>query len=343
MRIKSYILRNWVIKICVILSIFQLTANASEHVSTVRYDRVWECVSTTDGNYIVKYLKFDGTEHIQGKTYHRLVTFKKSIVQLDRNVDECTYEYIYNINEIEGYMREEDGKIYTLTEGSRNNNQYTGCVFTNDYSPSETNLSEQLVYDFSLNKGDTYSAFSNVMNYGELLDFQVISKSVEDIDGEECIKMLVDQTRLADSGCTGYEIIEGIGPTEYGCLNYNEFYARPLTLWMYNYINRVYDVDGNLIFKAKDCMDYILPPDNESLVNSFQSTPNFITHQNRLSFGDDNSTNEIEICSMNGSIIKSLSGIGRISISTRDLIPGIYVVKAKSNGNIVTCRKFMVK
>lgn len=55
--------------------------------------------------FIVKYMKFDGTEEINGKTYHRIVTFRKAIMERKYDPVFDTYEYIDGLCEIEGYMR----------------------------------------------------------------------------------------------------------------------------------------------------------------------------------------------------------------------------------------------
>ncbi len=74
---RSFIGLAGVLMLLISLSV---SSYADEYKSMIRYDRVWECLNLEGmyKNMYIKCMKFDGTEEIQGKTYHRLVTFKKS-------------------------------------------------------------------------------------------------------------------------------------------------------------------------------------------------------------------------------------------------------------------------
>lgn len=343
MRKKFYKSKKDFIKVMVILSMCQFTVSAHEYVPIVKYDRVWESVTGEWGPYTVKYMKFDGTEEINGKTYHRIVTYKKSIMNWDAP-SEAHYEYFDNICENEGYLREEDGKVYTLVIDY----DFSDYSFGITYSPDEPDadnckISERLLYDFNCNEDDEFNAFSCCMKTGEMMNFTVLSKSSMEIDGEKCQVINIYPSVYVNEYCKGYEVIEGIGPTDYGCLNYNEFYTQPTRPWLYNYFNRLFDADGNVIYKTKNCVDYQLPDDAFSSVNSISQMPTPLFSDGFISYGEDNHFNSIKVYSMNGSKVKSVGGRGRILILTNDLSTGVYMVVFDTDGKTSARRKFIVK
>ena len=205
------------------------SASAEEYKSMIRYDRVWECgnLEGSSKDEYVKCMRFDGTEEINGKTYHRIVTFKKTLWRYYGQYDES--EDVYDI---EGFMREENGVVYTLRSDGQ----------------------EALIYDFNHKEGESYQGTTFVTDSPRTYQFNVISDHTAEIDGEEC---KVFQVAVSDSWGMGptHTFIEGIGAAEYGCLNYHEFYDQPTGMWMRNVLSRVFDMDGNVIFRALSAGD----------------------------------------------------------------------------------------
>ena len=92
------------------------SASAGEYKSMIRYDRVWENKSRYYNDQgLIRCVRFDGPEEINGKIYHRVVTFKKSHWESDINayITEDCYEK-------EGYLREEYGVVYARVFETRN-------------------------------------------------------------------------------------------------------------------------------------------------------------------------------------------------------------------------------
>ncbi|MCM1141534.1 MAG: T9SS type A sorting domain-containing protein [Muribaculum sp.] len=330
------------IALAIIMTVFgNVNLCASENYkSMIRHDRVWESVCFEWGPHTVKYMKFDGKEEINGKVYDRIVTFRKTI--FNRNSDyNGGYEYIENINENEGYLREEDGKVYTLVLGIKDKNHFCGDLYLSSDTPcpDDYELSEQLVYDFTLDEGSFYNAFSN----GGPADFKVKSRSQIKIGGEDYIKIGVSPCFNDYVENVVYEIVEGIGSIDHGCLNYNEFIAQPTRPWAYNYFNRLFDDSGNILFESLDSMDYQLPTGAFSAVATLNESPSIFLSNGNISFGEDNHLNAIKIYDMNGRLVKSVSGAGRATLSTRDLTSGIYISVAETDGKPISRRKFSVK
>ena len=229
------------------------SASAEEYKSLIRYDRVWESVSYEAPYDVIKCMKFDGQEEIDGKTYHRIVTFRKTIADYVDN--DFEYETIDNIAEHEGYLREEDGAVFTLVwrladgDNSRFGYLYIPGVDNPDIEDAE--ISEVKLYDFNLNKEDLYDGFSFVMKGGDALNFYVRSTSYVNIADEECRSINVVPTEFAEMfPNVSYQIIEGIGAVTEGCLNYHEFITDVDRIWYHKKLSRVFDMEGNVIYNT---------------------------------------------------------------------------------------------
>ena len=322
---------NTAVKLLIVLAVIltSTAANAADYKPMIRYDRVWECHAYEWGDHTVKYMKFDGTEDVDGKTYHRIVTFAKSIVETDASPEKSQYEFILNLNENEGYLREENGKVYTLAATSPHENH---TYIPDKFNTDEYNITEVLLYDFNCSEGGIYNAFSNCMNEGATLDFRVKNISYESIDGEECICQEICADEYADMFPISHKIIEGIGPADSGCLNYNEFQDSPTRPWAYNYINRVFDSDGRTLYETADCLKYTLPAGIFSSVALIENDVFFSYSEGLISFGGNCHLNILNLYDARGVLVESASGKDNLTISTHTLAPGIYIAEAQTEG-----------
>jgi len=330
---------NRTIAIIAIFLICALHADAMhESIPTIRYDRVWECTSSYDFHtYTVKYMKFDGTEEINGKIYHRIVTFRKAIMEKKHDPILDTYEYIDGLCELEGYMREDNGKVYTLASGVYyDNGLWCGCLYPLEHLKDGDTIAEFLIYDFTREPGEQYDALSNMTRSNELVKFTVISKSTVLIDNEECFHI--------SAGIPWFEpylqIIEGIGPILFGCLNYQE-HAFPAMMWEYNYFNRVFDTTGKVLYERQDAYDYKLPENLFSSVDKIKDSGQLQFNGETITFGRNTEHNSVDIYNSGGCLMRTVSADYPVSIPTTDLAPGIYIVYAKV-GNAPCVRKKII-
>lgn len=261
------------ILLSILLLGFATPASADEYKSMIRYDRVWECFSTHDGReyYTFKCMRFDGEEEIGGKTYHRIVTFKKR--KRTHDSDGNAYNTVVDCMEHEGYLREEGSKVYTLVREPEEElyGDGWGIPLGWPYIPevifpeNHDGYSEHLLYDMSWQEGECYDCMSFVegMAFDNRLD--VINVSQVDIEGEEHKIMYVGLEGALESyktynyPLTMYQpIVEGIGAVDYGCLNYHELIGRPNRLYTHNYFTRLLDMEGNVIYPENpdDNYDY---------------------------------------------------------------------------------------
>lgn len=236
-------------------------AGADTYKSMIRYDRVWECkcILDKDGEYVLKCMKFDGPEEINGKVYHKLVTFKKTFLTFHSGSETPTYETI-DCFESEGYMREEDGVVYTLVADGQ---IYDGEPLYDSelYTSEEDDLNdiicqEYVIYNFNVKEEDSYSSVSFLYLFGsDLTTFKVLNLSTIEVAGEECKMMYVcreDQVEYQKTYDIPYywnePIIEGIGAVNKGCLNYHEFIDWPTCSYAHHYFSCLFDMDGNVIY-----------------------------------------------------------------------------------------------
>ena len=249
--------------IAVTVLTYAFSTSAEEYKSMIRYDRVWECYSTLDGQDYNTYkcMRFDGTEEINGNIYHRLVTFKKRVMDYDSETGPIVKQVV-DCLEHEGYLREEHGKVYTLIEEKEEPytdgwGTYRGWLYFPASSDSGSNkgYSEYLLYDFNMEENGIYEGISFVNGGAWSNRFAVVNVSYVEIDGEECKMMYVcseDQLEYHDTYATPYSsyqaIVEGIGAVGEGCLNYHEFIAWPTRMYAHNYFTCLYDMDGNVIY-----------------------------------------------------------------------------------------------
>lgn len=310
-----------------------------EFVPTIRYDRVWECTTSYNlHTFIVKYMKFDGTEEINGKTYHRIVTFRKAIMERKYDSFLDTYEYIDGLCEIEGYMREDNGKVYTLATGEYGYGSWYGGLYVSEKLYDSQTVDEFLIYDFTCEPGQQYEALSNLTGSSELVNFTVVSKSPVLINNEECLHIIVEHEGFAPSP----QIIEGIGPILFGCLNYQE-HAIPTKMWEYNYFNRIFDLDGNVLYEKQDSYNYKLPENLFSSVDEINDSGQLQFNGKIIAFGKESGHNYLTIHNSNGCLMKTYSSDHPLSIPTSDLSPGIYIVFAQTDNFPPVRQKIIVR
>ncbi len=272
-RLSTIILKSRILFFfCFFLSTF-ISVYADEYKSMIRYDRVWECYSTHDGKDYgaVKCMRFDGTEEINGKIYHRIVTFKRShLLSYDQDTGEATYE-TEDCLEHEGYMREEAGRVYTLVEkfhweyaGDDDWNEYILYIPESFESVSNPECEECLLYDMNVMEGDYYDCMSFIEELGWNDSFKVLNVSYTEIGDENCKKMYVCWKYNVKS-FEEYDkpyywanpIVEGIGAVDKGCLNYHEFMDYPTRMYAHNYFCRLLDMGGKVIYPlGRDGIEY---------------------------------------------------------------------------------------
>lgn len=232
---------------------FSESSYAEEYKSMIRYDRVWENKSQySNDRGLIRCMKFDGPEEINGKTYHRVVTFKKSHWEngdINAYVTEDCYEH-------EGYLREENGVVYALVYETCD---FFGkpCLGGTQFPASDEPLSyeEHVLYDMTLNEGEYYTAFTDLTENGSNLDtFKVLHTSIIDINGDECKIMYVctaDEEKIADDMPYSWfhAIVEGIGILDSGSLNYVSIEGHKNTgMWYRKCFERIFDMEGNVLY-----------------------------------------------------------------------------------------------
>lgn len=278
-RLSTNLLKNPAVAILTALFLSSVfSASAEEYKSMIRYDRVWEHYSIFWNDKNVFYVKFDGTEEINGKVYHRLAAFRKA--GFDYNTDGSAYLFDVDENyyEHEGYMREEDGKVYTLVvnvDSEQGNYSYDEPLM---WKPSETdlpNIIEKPIYDFTHQAGDTYNGLLSEIGNAFEMPYKVTSIETVEIDGQEHrLQRICVQDYEGDwSDYWTQPIIEGVGIGSYGCLTTVNFMMLRNCPCNGHIFNRMLSMDGKVLYRAEDnCID--IPVGSLSGVDGITWQPN---------------------------------------------------------------------
>ncbi|MDE5871155.1 MAG: hypothetical protein K2H22_04305 [Muribaculaceae bacterium] len=237
--------------LCLIMSV-SFSASAEEYRSMIRYDRVWEYEEINWETCHACYVKFDGAEEINGKTYHRLVCFRRVGFDSDKDGQCYLFDVDENYYRHEGYMREEDGKVYTLISNAVYSDGYFcgGLYMPTDNGEDPTDLEERLIYDFTRNEGESYHGLQLEYAWAEDMTWNVTSVDSVEIDGEEHRRM-----RVYAEGYDRHELtmVEGIGiDSYYGCLTTINFLVMAADSYKNHIFNRVLSMDGRMIYGAED-------------------------------------------------------------------------------------------
>ena len=137
----------------------------------------------TESYVFETYCYISGTVEVDGKLYH------KCFVENTNLDDVCV-----------AYLREEDKRVYMMSVWEDSDRE---IYFYN------TNGKEELIYDFNLNVGDTYSSY--------ITDLEVKNVKYEEVDGTVRKIYEVYGERKFENSYTEsnlYTIVEGIGVTD---------------------------------------------------------------------------------------------------------------------------------
>lgn len=307
-------------------------------------DRIWECISNDGENLTVKYMKFDGTEEFDDKLFHRIVTYAKSMTRSHSDFINAEFEYAEDLYEPEGFIREENGKVYTLLMGDYPDDCFYGSIYIPGASyPNNYAYSEKLIYDFTCDPGNCLGAFSNAPDFGTFTGFDIISKSTVTVDNEECSLIELRPAGACDDS-PSYAIVEGVGPVDFGCLAYSEYLKPAANTVYHNHFNRLFDKAGNVLYEnPSGCIDFKLPENLFSSVTTIKENTGILVSDHTISFGDNGNLNEVFVYDMGGRIVKSAQADTPLTISTADITPGIYIATGYYNGNQADRCKFTVK
>lgn len=114
-------------------------------------------------------------------------------------------------------------------------------------------------------------------------------------------------------------------------------------MWEYNYFNRVFDNNGKILYARPDAYDYKLPDNIFSSVDIINDSGQLRFNGEVLTFGCDYDHNSVTIHNADGSIVKSISADCSLSIPTKDMAPGIYIVSAQTGNATPILKKIIIR
>ncbi len=197
------------------------------------------------------YTKFNGTEEINGKTYHRLISFRKAGYDYDKDRQIYLFDVDENYYRHEGYLREEDGKVYLLVLAADPEDKYQINIHLT-WTPESEELpyiKEKLIYDFTCKESESYLGL-HIHEVADEMSYKVKFIESIEINGEN--------HRLLNVEPEGYEnielsMVEGVGiDSEYGCLTTINFLDMPTCPCASYIFNRMLSMDGKVLYPGED-------------------------------------------------------------------------------------------
>lgn len=234
------------------------SASAEEYKSIIRYDRIWEHIYVYWDDTRAYHVRFAGTEEINGKTYHRLEAFREIRYTYDYDAQPKVLSIDDNFYEHEGYLREEDGKVYTLIvkDNSGNESHWADLYTPEEYEDLESCiLEEKLLYDFTCDIGTTYRGLHLQKGCVDEMDYKVKSIEHVEIDGEEYPLLRVATYNYWYDEWDDFvnePIIAGIGIADYGCLTTINYLFRPTCPCNHHMFNRLMSTDGRVLYRTEN-------------------------------------------------------------------------------------------
>ena len=254
----------------ILLALLLGSLAAQAYEPMIREDRVWEYYFIVSRwgictNYLYT-LKFDGTQEVNGKTYHQL-KMKSSLCWTSMQ-DEITDIYEpETLDSLQALLREEDSKVYMLVQ--------TPVIKVyedkgDDFKEQPVGENEEVViFDFSRNQPEEcFFASGNPMHgdqpQEEVYDFPMITKySVEDVSETDGMSKQYTLRNCAVSDfCnnkgpeTHVYVAEGIGNVGRGSFLVPETEARyhvvPNATYGEGFFNNLYDLEGNVVYKGEN-------------------------------------------------------------------------------------------
>ncbi len=300
------------------------------YVPMIREDRVWEYVGPYQApfgaGYAFHYMKFDGTQNVNGTDYHRFVLFKSIYESNGELVKEESREEPYYL------LREEEGKVFVLCM-----DDYIASNYKAGVSDSNHEFEEFKVYDFTLNEGYIWEypmAAADMGLKSHFLPMTVCYGSPIEVDGEKCRVMSFNGHKP--------EFIEGLGVTFNGSLP--KFNAE-ISLGLGNCaiepahdasLNRAFDSAGNVIYQNETSL---LPPTNsvDGVLDDVKLTMSWKDNE-VVAVGGGDAVVTLEVIGIDGAKRATASGRGHAVADLTQLAPGVYVVRVSDGSNVKTAK-----
>jgi hypothetical protein len=263
--------------------------------------------------------RMSGNTLLNGKTYKKIFR--------SENIEEYYPCYIPDTGGLyfwERYfagLREDSSKIYILFDGS---------------------TTEYLLYDFSVQLGDTTETFS-LPNSGYNVYFVYDSTFVDSIWGHQRnIRRMTGFTFVNGNFNFNYTDywIEGIGSLKgFIWLQYNNFYKNRSCLGAYSELKDFSLIEDSLKYQCRDSI-FMEPPfyvntDEEQLNNLLSVYPNPTENNIILNISDEHAVSTIHLTNLQGKTLKRYQGFQK-NIPVTDLSNGLYFLHVQfANGETV--------
>lgn len=241
---------------------------------------------------------------LKGDTVINDKTYKKCYAYQTATLDTATAT-------LHGFLREEDKKVYfipNLEEEDLIGTWWSMKMFYQEMYNDE----ERMIYDFNLNKGDTFCPAGLTVNIEDVY--------LVEVDGKLRKYFKAEYNR--------YSFLEGVGVIGYGDLTY-PFTDRPTDAsdLHFNFERNV--VDGRIVYKSEEFDDRDPTCAGQSVAAAMQTPAIAITVSGKTVTVAADGTITATIHDINGrTVATAQSADGSTEIDMADFAPGIYIVTA---------------
>lgn len=308
---------------------------SAHYKSFIREDRVWEYFSTDHdytftGHCSLYRWQFIGTEEYEGKTYHRLMRTRLTTW-------EDPHDGTNNIRDLKvdtvqapvALMREDKGKVYVLEKEE----PAQAAEFSEEspvlcQKPALTVKAgeERMIYDFSLNPGDTLTYpwypydewIANMPFEMDSISYKYYISPTSNFIWREF------HFTPAEEYWSKFSYSDIAGNTGRGDLIFVNLGPFPTCDCGHTAFNNLYDLEGNILVQGENRRTPQAGIDGTDADN-FK-----LTYSDGVIRASGEGTLTLEIFSADGIRTARLQAADEISVATSGLLSGVYLVKLKA-------------
>ena len=241
---------------------------------------------------------------LKGDTVINDRTYKRCYAYQTATLDTATAS-------LHGFLREEDKRVYFIPNPKEED--FIGTWWSMKMFYQEMyNDEERMIYDFNLNKGDTFCPVGLPVN--------IVDVYMVEVDGK--------LRKYFKAEYDSYSFLEGVGVIGYGDLTY-PFTDQPTDAsdLQFNFERNV--ADGRIVYKSEEFDDRDPTCAGESIAATLQSSGITITVAGKAVTVAADGTITATIHDINGrTVVTAQSADGSASIDMTSFTHGIYIVTA---------------
>lgn len=299
------------------------TLGTTTPVSLINEDYVWVYLGIPEPDrHVDMYYRYNGTDEVNGKTFHRFVNFKnhEKKLEMDGSEKEIIYE---GFETIVWLAREENRKLIVIYPSDIESEKYT----------------EYVVNDFNLKTGDLVSDCPFYFYDNGPWDERIKAIDHINIQGSECmIQWCNDIPGEVFIGELLRPIVSGVGNCGVGT---HDRLEKETTGMTGNWFSRLEDKDGNVLLD-RETISKLNPTVDIALVPDMDFSGIEFTNGKVSCRTSDGAEIFLAVYHPDGRLVSEILGNGEASISTSGFEEGVYIIRAFIDNRSIS-RKIIIR